>query len=174
MKHTTLSTLCILLASSGLLAVSGCDREDASANESATAESPTESQGAALRESDESDDETEVVEERNYSPEILNLEFNPSKFVQCGEQLEICVEARDRNGDTLEFTWKQLAGDQPRQEMSISEATQTGSDAKECVTFKPDRGFNQLKVVASEQGSSAGKFDSISFPLHVGKGNCEK
>lgn len=176
MKHTTLSTWCILLVSLSFATTTGCDRDEASADESATAQNPSRTQGAALRESEESnqDDETEIIKEQNYAPEILDLQFNPSKFVQCGEQIEICVQARDRNADTIQFTWKQLAGDDPRSPISVSKASQTGSDAEECVQFQPDRGFNQLKVVAAEKDGSTGKFDSISFPLHVGKGNCSE
>ncbi|MFB6350654.1 MAG: hypothetical protein ABEK29_02540, partial [Bradymonadaceae bacterium] len=112
-----------------------------------------------------------VVKQKQYAPEILDLNFKPSKFVKCGQQLEICAKARDRNGDTVQFTWKQQAGDDPLESFSVIDSIQTGSNAEECVTFKPDKGFNQIQLIASED-AQGGRADSLSFPLHVAEGNC--
>jgi len=176
MRTSTLWTWCVPLVLVFAVSATGCDEESERVDQKrASAEQPTEQRGSTLTPTEATDesDETKVVEQREYPPEILNLEFNPSKFVTCGEAIEICAKARDRNGDTVAFSWQQQAGNKPLEPFSVTDSVQTGSEAEECVTLKPNKGFNQIQLIVSQddggQGSTA---DSISFPLHVGDGSC--
>ena len=176
MRNSTLWTWCALLVVVFAVSATGCDFKEEKKEEEASAEQPTKTRGAALNPKDEEPDKekTRVVQTEEYAPEILDLKFKPSKFVKCGKQLEICAKARDRNGDTINFEWTQQAGDEPIEGFSVKETVQTGNNAEQCVTIKPNKGFNQLKLTISQENppNKGTSTDTISFPLHVGDGNC--
>lgn len=174
MNTSTLWTWCAPLVLVFAVSTTGCDKQqnDQNRQEQASAEQPADKQGAALKPTEATEDEnTEVINAKEYAPEILDLSFEPSKFVKCGQSLKICAKARDRNGDTLQFNWKKQAGKEMIESFSVAESTQTGNNAEECVRLTPNQGFNQIQLIVSED-AQGGRADSISFPLHVGDGNC--
>lgn len=52
----------------------------------------------------------DIIETLNALPTIDHLTYAPSKFVSIGQELTVCVDVRDPDGDPLEVVWEQSGG----------------------------------------------------------------
>jgi hypothetical protein len=122
----------------------------------------------------------------NQPPTILELNYQPSKFIRAGDKDIICVTAGDPNGDPIAFSWAHADGpicDTPR----VISAVSKGGSTTECVELMPkDAGSYSFEVrvydllhdddgnlVTYEQwlrahGYPNDSHDSLKFPLYVG------
>ena len=75
----------------------------------------------------------------NHEPEIDDVYFEESKFTTCEEEIVICAEVTDPDGDPLEFVWE-LSEDAPSAEgptvVSTVEDEETGA-VTQCVSYIP-------------------------------------
>jgi archaellum component FlaF (FlaF/FlaG flagellin family) len=121
----------------------------------------------------------------NKPPTILNLTYQPSKFISAGDKDVICATAGDPNGDPISFTWDHADGpicDTP----SVVSSVKSGKNTTECIAVTPrDAGsytfevkvYDLLhdeggKLISFEQwlrahGYPNDSHDSLRFPLYV-------
>lgn len=81
----------------------------------------------------------DVIETLNHEPEILDVRFERSKFVTCGDVEILCATAFDPDHDPLSFVWELDPGAPPATGPSIISHDQdpdTG-EVTECVQFVP-------------------------------------
>lgn len=81
----------------------------------------------------------DVIEALNHEPEILDIDFDESKFVACGTPQIVCATVNDPDHDPLLFVWELDPMAPPASGPSIISHTEdpdTG-DVTECVEFLP-------------------------------------
>jgi hypothetical protein len=126
----------------------------------------------------------DVIATLNHPPQILDLTYEPSKFVCAGEEVEICIEVSDPDNDPLTMAWRpqQRGGRLISQTESVSPEgntifcstwifTQPGQYTVGATVF--DMGYddeNNLVTIESllaAQGDRLESRDEILFPIHV-------
>ena len=149
------------------VAAFGCEKDKTTDRDEATAEKPTaQNPGAAVRQAPE-------AAERPTPPEVVTVDFNPSKFITCGESVRVCVEGRDPDGSELEASWEQVSGEELREEIEVLTNFPGPGTVRQCVKITPDKGTSKMKVTIKEVGNPKGNAsDTLTFPLHVSPGNC--
>jgi hypothetical protein len=121
----------------------------------------------------------------NRPPNLVDLEYNPSKFVIKGDLTTICATAVDPNGDSIEFEWDIQAGGMCTGP-DVSSSTLDGDKVIECVQITPNEGGDywfevwmydllhgedgqliRIERWLSEHGYPNESHDSLRFPLYV-------
>ena len=81
----------------------------------------------------------DTISTLNHEPEILDVNFEESKFVACGSTQTVCATVLDPDNDPLEFVWE-LSADSPFADgptvVSRDTDPETGA-VTECVEFAP-------------------------------------
>lgn len=120
----------------------------------------------------------------NHPPVLVNLTYEPSKFLNMCEKVVVCATFADEDGDPLRFVWKKndakLWGP-----FKVSQ-TRHGNQVTECVMFIPycvgdwNLSVTAYDVVADNNQwitveeylattfTPALSHDDLEFPLHVG------
>ncbi len=131
----------------------------------------------------------DVVGSLNQPPLIENLTFDPSKFVACPQEVTICLQASDPDGDPMVVDWSILDGPIPVTEPVITTPTDTNGFIEQCMTFEPGAGVWEIEAIAYDQAyhhgekitfsdlfALTGRLDSsedvIRFPLYGGGTDC--
>jgi len=131
----------------------------------------------------------DVVGSLNRPPLIENLTFDPSKFVACPQEVTVCLQASDPDGDPMVVDWSILGGPSPVTEPVISTPTDTNGFIEQCMTFEPGAGVWEIEAIAYDQAyhhgekitfselfALTGRLDSsedvIRFPLYGGGTEC--
>lgn len=83
----------------------------------------------------------DVVGALNHPPIIETLNYNPSKFITCGEygqrpSVELCAKAIDPDSDPLEFVWTQVGGDPVYSGPKVITHVREDGWEKQCVKIK--------------------------------------
>lgn len=73
----------------------------------------------------------------NHPPEIVAIDYDPSKFVHECELATICVDAMSPDGDPLEFEVEQTAGQQLRFPVNLLEAQEEDGVVRQCFEAVP-------------------------------------
>jgi hypothetical protein len=100
-----------------------------------------------------------VVVSLNDSPEITDIELDPSQFISVCETLHLSATATDPNGDALTYSWSVSGPDG---------ASLTASDAN--ATFSGAAGDYTLSVTVDD---GHGGSNSLEFPVYVSDAVCE-
>jgi mono/diheme cytochrome c family protein len=101
-----------------------------------------------------------VVVSLNDSPEITNVELDPSQFVSVCETLHLTATATDPNGDALTYAWSVTSGP----DGSSLRATD------DTAAFSGPAGDYTLAVAVDD---GHGGSTSLEFPVHVSSAVCE-
>ena len=173
MDYRDVVWLCAIVGLTGLTATTGCERPE-QADPEATAEAPasteqpeqtTEEPGSATRTAEQAVEAT--------PPTIVNLRFEPSKMVRCGDQIKICVDAHDAQDDPLSFRWEYKSGMKPLSGPTIEEEFRNNGMITNCATVKPAEGAAQMEVIVEEKtGEKEAGADSLTFPIRAVGDNC--
>lgn len=176
----TATWLAVTLAVDG-----GCERDTdatATADEPARTEQQTDQKQGALARSGKAGEQETPTNADNRAPTIEDLSFEPSKIVQCGQTVKICVEAADPDGDEMRTEWKIRNDMEPTDGIETVSTTQKDGTLTECVQFVPKSGESQMTVkvidkrpVLTRPGSKTEKihlYDSMNFPVRAGGDNC--
>ena len=79
----------------------------------------------------------DIVSSLNHAPELVNVEFEESKFLERCEVQTICATVTDADKDPLEFVWTPLT-DQPLSDpVVVSETQNDDASVTQCVAFTP-------------------------------------
>lgn len=131
----------------------------------------------------------DVVGSLNRPPMIENLTFDPSKFVACPQEVTVCLQASDPDGDPMIIDWSILDGPTPVTEPVVSTPTDINGSIEQCITFQPGAGVWEIEAIAYDQAyhhgekitfsdlfALTGRLDSsedvIRFPLYGGGTEC--
>lgn len=99
----------------------------------------------------------DIIAQTNRDPKILDLIFDPSKFIFTCEDLKVDVDAKDPEGDILSYNWS-VVSEPPNSEY---EAAGNGSS------------FDFMSKTAGEYGAKVevcdtfGMCTELTFPIHV-------
>jgi hypothetical protein len=121
----------------------------------------------------------------NRPPQLLQLTFSPSKYIQAGQKTTVCATATDPNGDPIQFAWSEINGAQCGEKV-ISDAKKD-NDSTECVDIAPMEAGSYLfevgiydllhdengKLIRFEDWLKAHGYPntshaSLRFPVYVG------
>ena len=126
----------------------------------------------------------DVIATLNHPPQILDLTYEPSKFVCAGEEVEICIEVSDPDNDPLTMAWRprQRGGRIVSETQTVTpEGTtifcstwvfpQAGQYTIGATVF--DMGYDAehnlvtIESLLAAQGDRLESRDEILFPIHV-------
>ena len=131
----------------------------------------------------------DVIATLNHPPRVDGLEFIPSKFISCPNDVTICVDASDPDNDPMRVEWNILSGPTPLTLPQVTTSSVSNGTLTECIKFKPGVGnwtlevtvFDQLfenglltdfETYYTNQGNPQQSRDSLSFPLYGEQGTC--
>jgi hypothetical protein len=122
----------------------------------------------------------------NRPPNLVDLTFNPSKFIHAGTKTTVCVTATDPDGDPLQIEWDQIGGGLCG--ATVVSSSINASGATQCADIAPTEAGNYLfevrifdmlhnevnKLVRIEQwlkdhGYPNTSHDSLRFPVYAGE-----
>jgi hypothetical protein len=122
----------------------------------------------------------------NRPPTLVDLDFNPSKFIRMGDKTTVCVTATDPDGDPLEIEWDQIGGSLCGSTVISSEINASG--LTQCVDILPEEAGDYLFEVRiydmlrdehntlirieqwlNDHGYPNTSHDSLRFPVYVGE-----
>ena len=122
----------------------------------------------------------------NKPPQVDQLTFAPSKFVQAGQASMVCATASDPNGDPMEIEWIQVSGQGATPAEASSE--QQNGTITECVNITPSkpgtswyevriydlfRGANgeltRVETWLRDEGYPNDSHDSLKFTIHAAR-----
>ena len=126
----------------------------------------------------------------NQPPQLVDLTFTPSKFIQAGGSTTVCATATDPNGDPLEFEWDQIGGSMAGDEILAPDQTpqpENPDSTTQCAVISPDEagdylfevriydllrdennGLVRFETYLAQSGSPNVSNDSLRFPVHAG------
>ena len=130
----------------------------------------------------------DVIATINHPPVIDDLAFEPSKFVATCWGVEVCVTARDPDGDPMEFVWTQSGGGALVSGPTVNSTTLSpDGTVTQCATIQTgdvdsyqfevdvyDLAYDEQGQIAriedllSAQGDPHDSHDSMQFPVHAG------
>ena len=168
MKTNEVVWLCAFVAIFGILTLAGCKKS----KPAPTLEQQATSQPAEPTAEEKSGSATNTAKQAIVTkapPVIENLRFDPSKFVKCGQRVQVCVDARDPDDDPLTISWTKRAGVDPIAGPKVVTQQRDSGLTTQCVSVKPAAGSTQFEVTVQEQNGSGS--DSLTFPVHA-TGDC--
>lgn len=127
----------------------------------------------------------DVLAALNHSPEILEVTYDPTKFLYECEFLRLCATVRDPDGDPLEFVWEQSGGPPMFLAPVVVDDHQDGDLRTQCVQLVPaqaasyevrvtvydlahDGGqLTRIENILAQYGGGGTSHDAMAVPVHV-------